>query len=262
MCLEEVMERVDSVVTGEAEGIWSQVLEDARNGSLKRRYDGGLAEISDVPIARHDLLATGYACGAIQTTRGCPLNCSFCSVTAFNGAHYRQRPIPDVVREFHLIREKHVLVVDDNLIGTRHEHIARALMGRPAWKAIEEHYQKIRNVYLGSLFADDPRRGERFAAEGAGIYLDYSKNHIADETIGLLLNLAEERGLRERIWAMFRGQKINITENGWFAARPSGTEDVYKIYAESFPGSDHLRGILEEAQAIVNDALAATPQRD
>jgi radical SAM superfamily enzyme YgiQ (UPF0313 family) len=126
MCQDEVMERVDSVVTGEAEGIWPQVLEDARHGSLKRRYDGGLAEINAVPFARHDLLATGYAFGAIQTTRGCPLNCTFCSVTAFNGAHYRQRPIPDVVREFQLIREKHVLVVDDNLIGTRPHHIARA----------------------------------------------------------------------------------------------------------------------------------------
>jgi radical SAM superfamily enzyme YgiQ (UPF0313 family) len=126
MCLEEVMERVDSVVTGEAEGIWPQVLEDARHGSLKHRYDGGLAEISNVPIARHDLLATGYACGAIQTTRGCPLNCSFCSVTAFNGAHYRQRSIADVVREFQLIREKRVLVVDDNLVGTRTDHISRA----------------------------------------------------------------------------------------------------------------------------------------
>ena len=126
MCIDEVMERVDSVVTGEAEGIWPQVLEEAHQGCLKRRYDGGLAEISDVPIARHDLLAAGYACGAIQTTRGCPLNCSFCSVTAFNGAHYRQRPIADVVREFKLIREKHVLVVDDNLIGTRREHIDRA----------------------------------------------------------------------------------------------------------------------------------------
>jgi len=126
MCLGEVMEFVDSVVTGEAEGIWPQVLEDFRHGSLKRRYDGGLAEINDVPFARHDLLDTGYAFGAIQTTRGCPLNCSFCTVTAFNGTHYRQRPIPDVVREFQLIREKHVLVVDDNLIGTRPEHIARA----------------------------------------------------------------------------------------------------------------------------------------
>lgn len=126
MCLEEVMERVDCAVTGEAEGVWSQVLDDARNGALKRRYDGGFADINDLPSARHDLLAEGYAFGAIQTTRGCPLNCSFCSVTAFNGARYRQRPIPDVVREFQAIREKRVLVVDDNLIGTRPEHIARA----------------------------------------------------------------------------------------------------------------------------------------
>jgi hypothetical protein len=77
MCTDEVMDRMDSVVTGEAESIWPQVLEDARYGSLKRRYDGGLAEISDIPLARHDLLAAGYALGAIQTTRGCPLNCSF-----------------------------------------------------------------------------------------------------------------------------------------------------------------------------------------
>ena len=126
MCLDEVMERVDSAVTGEAESVWPQVLADARNRSLKRRYDGGFAKIDSIPPARHDLLASGYAMGAIQTTRGCPMNCTFCSVTAFNGARYRQRPIPDVVREFQLIREKRVLVVDDNLIGTRPEHIARA----------------------------------------------------------------------------------------------------------------------------------------
>jgi len=126
MCQNEVMERVDSVVTGEGESIWSQVLEDAQHGCLKRRYYGGLAEISDIPPARHDLLDTGYAFGAIQTTRGCPLNCIFCSVTAFNGVHYRMRSIGDVVREFRLIREKRVLVVDDNLVGTRPEHIAHA----------------------------------------------------------------------------------------------------------------------------------------
>ena len=126
MCLDEVSERVDSVVTGEAEPVWAQVLSDARHDALKCRYDGGFAEIEKVPPARHDLLAGGYAFGAIQTTRGCPMNCTFCSVPVFNGARYRQRPIPDVVREFQLIREKHVLIVDDNLIGTRPEHIARA----------------------------------------------------------------------------------------------------------------------------------------
>jgi radical SAM superfamily enzyme YgiQ (UPF0313 family) len=153
MCQEEAMEWVDAVVTGEAEGIWPQVLEDERNGRLKRRYDGGLAEISDVPIARHDLLASGYACGAIQTTRGCPLNCSFCSVTAFNGAHYRQRPIADVVREFKLIREKHVLVVDDNLIGTRREHIARA---KDLFRAMAQANLRKQWVAQASInFADD-----------------------------------------------------------------------------------------------------------
>ena len=89
----------------------------------------------------------------------------------------------------------------------------RPLTRQPAWKALAVHYRKIRDVHLRSLFADDPRRGERLAAEGAGLYLDYSKNRITDETIGLLQNLAEECGLRERIEAMFLGQKINITEN-------------------------------------------------
>jgi len=88
-----------------------------------------------------------------------------------------------------------------------------SLKNLPAWKALEEHYQKIRSVHLRSLFADDPERGERLAVEGAGIYLDYSKNLITDETIKLLAQLAGECGLPERINAMFNGEKINITEN-------------------------------------------------
>lgn len=126
MCLDEAVEHVDSVVTGEAEGVWKEVLDDARHSKLDRVYDGGIAEIGDVPFARHDLLTTGYAFGSIQTTRGCPMNCAFCSVTAFNGGRYRQRPVPDVVREFQSIGEKYVLVVDDNLVGTSPEHVARA----------------------------------------------------------------------------------------------------------------------------------------
>src|ERR1700760_1802554 len=82
-----------------------------------------------------------------------------------------------------------------------------------AWKALESHYQLIKDVHLRSLFADDPKRGERLTAEAAGIYLDYSKNRVTDETLSLLLKLAEESGLRERINAMFSGEKINITEN-------------------------------------------------
>jgi glucose-6-phosphate isomerase len=87
------------------------------------------------------------------------------------------------------------------------------LTQRPTWKALEEHYQKIRDLHLRSLFAEDPSRGERFALEAASIYLDYSKNRITDETLRLLLELARDSGLRERIDAMFRGEKINVTEN-------------------------------------------------
>ncbi len=84
---------------------------------------------------------------------------------------------------------------------------------RKAWKALDQHYRKIGGLHLRSLFAEDPTRGERLAVEGAGLYLDYSKNRITDETIRLLTHLAEECGLRERIEAMFRGEKINTTEN-------------------------------------------------
>ena len=87
------------------------------------------------------------------------------------------------------------------------------LTERPVWKALEAHYNKIRGVHLRKLFADDPARGERMTVEAAGIFLDYSKNRITDETLALLVRLAEESGLRARIDAMFRGDKINITEN-------------------------------------------------
>ncbi len=81
-----------------------------------------------------------------------------------------------------------------------------------AWKALEEHYRQIRDVHLRTLFAEDLRRGERFAAEAEGLYLDYSKHRVTGETMRLLLALAEESGLRARIDAMFAGEKINLTE--------------------------------------------------
>ena len=87
------------------------------------------------------------------------------------------------------------------------------LTARPAWKALEAHYGTVRELRLRALFADDPGRGERMTAEAAGLYLDYSKNRVTGETLTLLLRLAEESGLRQRIDAMFRGEKINVTEN-------------------------------------------------
>jgi glucose-6-phosphate isomerase len=87
------------------------------------------------------------------------------------------------------------------------------LTTRPAWKALETHALAIRGVHLRTLFADDPQRGERLTAEAGGLFLDYSKNRVTDETMGLLVRLAEEAGLSGRIEAMFRGDAINTTEN-------------------------------------------------
>ena len=83
---------------------------------------------------------------------------------------------------------------------------------QPAWNALATHYEQVSKMHLRQLFADDPKRGERMAVEAVGLYLDYSKNRVTDETLGLLLQLAEESGLRTRIGAMFSGEKINITE--------------------------------------------------
>ncbi|MCE5201252.1 MAG: glucose-6-phosphate isomerase [Synergistaceae bacterium] len=86
------------------------------------------------------------------------------------------------------------------------------LTKRAAWQALEAHYPKVRDLHLRKIFADDPKRGERMVVEDVGIYFDYSKHRITDETLRLLLQLAEESGLRARIDAMFRGEKINVTE--------------------------------------------------
>ncbi|MCX6639036.1 MAG: radical SAM protein [bacterium] len=199
MCVDEAMARVDTVVTGEAEGIWFQVLDDARQGSLKRRYDGGHADINELPCARQDLLTTGYAFGAIQTSRGCPLNCSFCSVTAFNGTSYRQRPVADVVREFQSVPEKLILVVDDNVIGTRPEHIARA---KDLFRAMVQ--ANLRKTWVAQAtinFADDEELLTLAAKAGcAGVFIGFeSPSPEGLKEVGKKFNLLKNRNFRASV---------------------------------------------------------------
>jgi glucose-6-phosphate isomerase len=87
------------------------------------------------------------------------------------------------------------------------------LRQRPAWKALEKHHTEIARRHLRDLFAEDPKRADRYAVDGAGLHLDYSKNRITDQTVRLLLQLADESGLRKHIDAMFRGERINVSEN-------------------------------------------------
>lgn len=126
VCTDEVLKHVDAAVTGEAEEVWAQVLKDALEGELRPIYHGSVVDIEKIPPARHDLLDSGYTFGSIQTTRGCPLDCHYCSVAAVNGRRYRRRPIEQVIEEFKMIRESRVLIVDDNLIGTTNCQITYA----------------------------------------------------------------------------------------------------------------------------------------
>jgi radical SAM superfamily enzyme YgiQ (UPF0313 family) len=197
MCPEEARPRVDAIVTGEAESVWAQVLADVRQGALQPRYAGAHADITEMAPARHDLLTGDYAFGAIQTTRGCPLNCSFCSVTAFNGHRYRQRPIADVVREFGAIREKWVLIVDDNLIGTCADHLARA---KDLFRAMIQ--AKLRQQWIAQAtinMADDEELLTLAAEAGCrGVFIGFE-------------SLTAE-GLREI------GNKLNLMKGRDFAA--------------------------------------------
>ena len=91
--------------------------------------------------------------------------------------------------------------------------IIKTLNQRPAWKALAAHHKTVKKLHLRELFAEDPRRGQTFSTEAAGLFLDYSKNRITDKTLRLLFQLADESGLRAKIEAMFSGEKINVTEN-------------------------------------------------
>ncbi len=199
MCTDEVLERVDSVVTKEGETVWPQVLVDAKAGKLEREYHGGHVPVGDFVPARQDLLPEGYAFGTIQTTRGCPLNCSFCSVTIFNGAQYRQRPIDDVVREFATIPEKRVLVVDDNLVGTRPDHIARA---KELFRALAK--AKLRKEWIAQAtinFADDDELMSLARKAGCGGVFIGFESPTADglRELGKKFNLRAGRDFRASV---------------------------------------------------------------
>jgi radical SAM superfamily enzyme YgiQ (UPF0313 family) len=113
----EALRNADSVVQGEGELIWPQLLKDFETGGLKRCYKAFPEELSHLPLPRRDLFDSRYTWGTLQTSRGCPMNCHFCSVTAFNGRRFRQRPVEEVLSELNIIPQKNIFFVDDNILG-------------------------------------------------------------------------------------------------------------------------------------------------
>jgi radical SAM superfamily enzyme YgiQ (UPF0313 family) len=127
MCPEEASQYADAVVVGEAESVWPQVISDFESGKLQGVYRGDLVDLQSMPMPRRDLFHPGYMFGSVQTSRGCPMNCEFCSVTIFNGSRYRKRPVEKVLDELQSIPQKMVFFVDDNIIGYGKDDEERAI---------------------------------------------------------------------------------------------------------------------------------------
>lgn len=127
MLPEEALQYVDSVVIGEAESVWAEIIADFEAGKMQEVYKGDWLDLEEMPHPRRDLFHPGYMFGSIQTSRGCPMNCEFCSVTVFNGHQYRKRPVEMVLDELETIPQKKVFFVDDNMIGFGKQDEERAI---------------------------------------------------------------------------------------------------------------------------------------
>ena len=138
----EALQYCDSVVTGEAEAIWPSVLKDFENGTLKRTYEGGFPDIMNLPLPRRDILRPDYHWGTLQTSRGCPLKCDFCSVTAFNGHRFRRRSMDDVISELKQIKQRLIWLIDDNIIGFKEDD--------RYW--LSEFFTRVRELKLNKIY--------------------------------------------------------------------------------------------------------------
>ena len=154
MMPEEAGRYADSVVVGEAESCWPRLIEDFEKGGMKPLYKGYPETLISQPKPLRHLFHPGYVAASVQTSRGCPMNCRFCSVSAFNGSHYRFRPIDEVLDEIEEVPQKYIFLIDDNIIGYSRESKERAklLFEGIIRRGIKKHWISQSSIN----FADDP----------------------------------------------------------------------------------------------------------
>jgi len=142
LCQEDALRHVDAIVVGEGEAAWPELVADYTAGQMKKIYQKALPDLTSLPIPRRDLFNKKYQITSLQTSRGCPMDCEFCSVTAMSGKQYRRRPIADVIREYETLEDKLVFIIDDNLIGYsgRDTDNALALFKAMATAKVRRHW--------------------------------------------------------------------------------------------------------------------------
>jgi radical SAM superfamily enzyme YgiQ (UPF0313 family) len=127
MMPDEALQFVDTVVVGEVEAVWANVIADFESGNLLQKYEGSQTDLKSMVHPRRDLFHEDYFCDTIQTARGCPNDCEFCSVSQFNGFAYRLRPVQEVLDEMATLKKKFLFIVDDNIVGSGPQRAQRAI---------------------------------------------------------------------------------------------------------------------------------------
>ena len=263
MMPEEAADYCDAVVIGEAESIWPKVLEDFEAGKLQKQYKGTWTNLENLPFPRRDILRNPYyQWGSIQTSRGCPMNCTFCSVTAFNGRRFRRRPLDAVLEELEQISQKRILLVDDNIIGHGEQDLewTRNFFIR----IIEKRIKKIFFAQSSILFGEDP--GFVHLAARAGLKIVFvgmeSVNQATLKSYGKNINLKrlQQNQYKELIQ---RIRKEGIALLGAFVLGSDEDDDSVFRSTLKFIKSSHIDILqITKPTPLPGTQLQKTLQRD
>lgn len=213
MCADEAAQHADALILGEAELEFPKLIRDVERNDLQPRYQGGLVQEDKIAGARHDLLNGDYFVGSIQTTRGCPLRCNFCSVTAFNGGKFRHRPVGHVIEELKQIPERMIFFVDDNVGGTRLDHAEQA---KELFRAMVKHTDCKPWISQATInFADDDELLRLARQSGCvGIFIGFEA--ITEEGLKEVHKKFNAKGNRNIKESVGRIQKHGIAVTGNF----------------------------------------------
>jgi len=206
----EAAHYVDTVVEGEGESVWAGLIHDFENNNLKKHYKGELLPMVDSPFQRLDLYHRGYALGAVQTTRGCPMKCDFCSVHAINGRKYRHRNVADVVSEFGDIPQNRVYIVDDDFYGYTRKSAERA--SEICSKIIAENVKKEWYTFTSMHIAEDESTLRFMADAGCRVVLLGIESEIVDQlqASGKKTNLRIGTDNYEKVFSAFHRNGIAV----------------------------------------------------
>jgi radical SAM superfamily enzyme YgiQ (UPF0313 family) len=252
MCKEEALNLVDTVVTGEAEGVWSGLIADFERGEIKKLYEGGISDIQKVPHVRRDIFKYSYVYELVQTTRGCPWGCDFCSVTRMCGETYRERDIEEVLDEVEETTRPLLFFVDDNLINHKKGASERAIK---LFKGmVKRGIKKYWFSQAAVNFTDDDEVLYWARKSGCVMVLIGIEAEITQGLEGIRKKLNLKRGISsyEAMFKKAHKYGIGITASLLFGLETDRKEDLYAR------GKFLLKSSLDSYQCTILTPLPGT----